>query len=155
MKRTFIYATVLLICAVGITVCSWWGKSEFGRASLENLPVQVIQVGGRDVHVTIADTISSRERGLGDRTGLAPDEGMLFVFASDAKYGFWMKDMHFPIDILWLSGRGEVLDMRKDVSPATYPAIFTPKAPARFVLELPAGFSEAYNVKIGDEVKMR
>ena len=122
---------------------------------VQNIPPQTIQVGGRDVHVTIADTISSRERGLGDRTGLAPDEGMLFVFASDAKYGFWMKDMHFPIDILWLSGRGEVLDMRKDVSPATYPAIFTPKAPARFVLELPAGFSEAYNVKIGDEVKMR
>ncbi len=102
----------------------------------------------------IADTPALREKGLSGRAGLAPDEGILFVFPADGQYGFWMKDMRFPIDILWLSGRGEILDMRKSVSPSTYPAVFTPAASARYVLELPAGFSEAYTVKIGDEVKL-
>lgn len=113
---------------------------------------KTIHIGGREVTVTVADTPDSRERGLSGRNGLAPDEGMLFVFPSDARYGFWMKDMRFPIDILWLSSRSEVIEIRQRVSPLSYPAVFTPRAPARYVLELPAGFVEAYNVKIGDSM---
>ena len=153
-KRMLMYATVLLTCLFGIAFLNWWGKPDSECVPQENLPVRVVYIGGRDVRAMIADTPALREEGLSGHAALAPDEGMLFVFPTDGQYGFWMKDMRFPIDILWLSGRGEILDMRESVSPATYPAVFTPKAPARYVLELPAGFSEAYTVKIGDEVKL-
>lgn len=143
----------IFICIIGIAIISAWGKSQFGIAAQGDLATRVVHIGGRNVQVTVVDTPASRERGLSGRSGLASDEGMLFVFPSDGKYGFWMKDMRFPIDIVWLSGRGEVLDMRTSVSPASYPAVFEPKAPARFVLELPAGFTDAYTVRIGDEVK--
>jgi len=114
--------------------------------------MRTIQLAGQELRVSVVSTPETRAKGLGGRTGLASDEGMLFAFDTDAKYRFWMKDMLFPIDILWLSGTGEVVDMRKNVSPATYPEVFTPIAPSRYVLELPAGFAEAYSVKVGDVV---
>ena len=116
--------------------------------------MRTIQLAGQELRVSVVSTPETRAKGLGGRTGLASDEGMLFAFDTDAKYRFWMKDMLFPIDILWLSGTGEVVDMRKNVSPATYPEVFTPNSPARYVLELPAWFVRDNNVAIGDIVKL-
>lgn len=126
--------------------------SSFGQNAPSDR-FQVVHIGGRDVRAIIADTPALREKGLSGRSGLAPDEGMLFVFPADRKYGFWMKDMRFPIDILWLSSAGAILDMRTNVSPDGYLAVFEPRAPARFVLELPAGFADAYTVRVGDTVR--
>src|SRR3989338_2460075 len=111
------------------------------------------QVGGKTVRVTAADTPATRQRGLGERNNLAPDEGMLFIFPQDGKYGFWMKNMKFPIDILWLSEARRIVYMAQSVSPETYPQVFTPSIPARYVLELPAGYAKAYTVDVGDEVR--
>ncbi|MEK7132690.1 MAG: DUF192 domain-containing protein [Patescibacteria group bacterium] len=122
-----------------------------------NLPdasLRTVQVAGQPIKVIVADTPEARAKGLGGQTRLAPDEGMLFVFDSDAKYQFWMKDMRFPIDILWLSDKGEVVDIRENASPATYPAVFAPNSPARYVLELPAGFAKENGVSIGEIVRL-
>ena len=113
-----------------------------------------VQVGGKTVRVTVADTPETRQKGLGGRNSLAPDEGMLFIFPQDGEYGFWMKDMKFPIDILWLSSARRVVYMAQSVSPDTYPQTFTPTMPARYVLELPAGYAKAYTVDVGDEVRL-
>src|SRR3990167_10987110 len=102
--------------------------------------VRTIQLNGQTIRVSVADTETAREQGLSGRAGLATDEGMLFVFLKDGKYAFWMKDMLFSIDILWLSSDGAVVFMAKNVSPDTYPRAFAPDGPARYVLELPAGF---------------
>ena len=64
-----------------------------------------------------------------------------------------MKDMKFPIDMLWLSGTRRVVYMAQNVSPDTYPEVFAPTRPARYVLELPAGYAKAYTVGVGDEVR--
>ncbi|MEK7106793.1 MAG: DUF192 domain-containing protein [Patescibacteria group bacterium] len=114
--------------------------------------LRTIQLAGQDIKASVVSTREERSKGLGGRIGLARNEGMLFVFDSDGEYRFWMKDMLFPIDILWLSEGGGVVDIKGKISPATYPDVFTPKAPARYVLELPAGFSEEYSVKVGDIV---
>jgi len=79
---------------------------------------------------------------------------MLFVFPEDGKYAFWMKDMRFSIDILWLSADGRVVYMALNVSPDTYPQVFRPDVPARYVLELPAGYAKAHAVRIGDIVRL-
>lgn len=142
-------AAILVVLAIFL-----WPLRHENVKNQQNSPLGTVHIGGRDVRVTIADTDTSRERGLGGRTGLAFNEGMLFVFQSDSKHGFWMKDMLFPIDIVWISHRSEIVDIRKSVSPATYSAVFTPQAPARYILELSAGFTETHNVKIGDEVKI-
>ncbi len=123
-----------------------------------NTPAQstpkTIEIGGQTIHVTIADTESSREQGLSGRASLAADEGMLFVFQEDGSYAFWMKDMLFSIDIVWFKADGTIVDIVSAASPASYPAAFVPRGTARYVVELPAGFTHDHNVKIGDIVRL-
>jgi uncharacterized membrane protein (UPF0127 family) len=113
-----------------------------------------VVLAGQTIHVSIADTPALQEKGLGGRTSLAPNEGMLFVFPESGEYAFWMKDMRFSIDIVWLSDDGAVVYMAQNVSPDTYPQTFIPNEPARYVLELPAGWAKAYTMKIGDSARL-
>ena len=107
-----------------------------------------IILDGRTLSVSIADTELSRAQGLSGRTGLAENEGMLFVFGEDGEYGFWMKDMHYSLDILWLNDKKEVLYVVHNATPASYPHVFTPTRESRYVIEVPAG--DATEVKPGD-----
>jgi uncharacterized membrane protein (UPF0127 family) len=111
-----------------------------------------VELRGQTIRVDIADTEAKREQGLGGRVGLAGDEGMLFIFDHDDEYPFWMKDMHFPIDIIWISSQRSIVDIAPWVTPDSYPHSFAPQAPARYVLELPAGYAQAHGVQIGDTV---
>jgi uncharacterized membrane protein (UPF0127 family) len=114
----------------------------------------VVKIGGQTVQVTIVDTPAKRGKGLSGLAALPEGHGMLFIFPTPDRYGFWMKDMNFSIDIVWISEDGVVVDLDTRVSPETYPAVFTPEAPAQYVLELPAGFAEVYTVKKGDRVEL-
>jgi len=113
-----------------------------------------VTIGDREVYVTIADTEAAREHGLSGRQSLAPDEGMLFIFPSDGKPSFWMKDMRFSIDILWLTSEGKVVYIMPNLSPETYPTSYAPPVASRYVLELPAGTVAKYNVHLGDIVEL-
>ena len=115
-------------------------------------PGASVILDGKTISVSIADTEAAREKGLGGRTSLGLDEGMLFVFPKEGKYAFWMKDMRFAIDIVWLSKDSIIIYMKENISPDTYPASFAPNSPAAYVLELPAGYAESHGVRIGDKV---
>ena len=80
---------------------------------------------------------------------------MLFVFANDDKYGFWMKDMLVPLDIFWLDSDGHVVSIIKDVATSTYPNVFYPPEPARYVLETAAGFARAHAIKTGTLLRLK
>ena len=95
-----------------------------------------------------------REKGLSDHEPLAADEGMLFIFPTEGTYSFWMKDMRFPIDVLWISREKKVVDMWQNATPESFPLAFTPKTVAMYVLELPADFATHNNVRIGDMVSL-
>ncbi len=112
-----------------------------------------ILINGTPLAITRAVTVAQRQQGLSNREHLAPNHGMLFVFDTPDRHGIWMKDMRFPIDILWLDPNGTVVDLQSNVSPETYPTVFTPKMPAQYVLELPAGFSQNHDVRIGTTIK--
>lgn len=102
---------------------------------------------------TVAQTEQSREKGLGGITTLLKDEAMLFVFGYDNRWSFWMKDMKFPIDMIWLDVNKKVVDVAESVSPDTYPKSFTPQNVARYVLEVNAGIVNELGIKIGDQFK--
>lgn len=97
-----------------------------------------ITVAGKIFNVEIADTEAKRSLGLSERSSLKEKEGMLFIFPTSGFPRFWMKDMNFPIDIVWLNERFEVVGIEKNVSPDTYPQTFTPSTPVKYVLEVPA-----------------
>lgn len=118
----------------------------------QQLVRKTILVGETSVQVEVADAEGARKRGLSGRDLLGENEGMLFVFGRDEAWGIWMKDMRFAIDIVWLSSESAVLSIAPDVSPETYPKVFYPSTPARYVLELPAGFVAAHALAIGSKV---
>jgi len=102
----------------------------------------------------IADVVSTnadRERGLGGRTGLDQNRAMLFVFDSSDFYGFWMKDMNFAIDIIWLDKNGIVRHIERSLTPQTYPKVYYPPTPVLYVLEIASGEAKKNNIEIGEQ----
>ena len=82
------------------------------------------------------------------------DRGMLFVFSRSDFYVFWMEEMLFPLDIIWVNEDREVVDYIEDVEPDTYPEFqFVNDFLAKYVLEVNAGFIQEHGIKTGDEVK--
>jgi uncharacterized membrane protein (UPF0127 family) len=103
----------------------------------------------------VADVVASqraRVQGLSGRASLPDGEGLLFVFPNLAEHGIWMKDMHFSIDILWISDAREVVHIEHAVAPETYPESFSSPTPARYVLEVPAGTAAIAGIEVGDIV---
>ena len=113
---------------------------------------RVISIDDTLVRVVVADTPQARTQGLSGQNGLGAGTGMLFVFFDEGTHGIWMKDMLFSIDILWISATNEVIHIEKNVAPETYPAAFRSTQPARYVLEVSAGFAEEHNIIEGSKV---
>lgn len=116
------------------------------------VPQKQISVGESWLTVEVADTELARERGLSGRASLKEGTGLLFVFDKDGTWGIWMKDMNFPIDIVWLDASGVVVSVAAEVSPDTYPEVFYPSALARYVLEVPAGYAEKAGIAEGVKI---
>lgn len=119
------------------------------------IPETAAEFGGVSLRLEIATTTWARERGLSGRASLSSDYGMLFVFAIDERYGFWMKDMLVPIDIFWLDAQGQVVSLAERVATSSYPTVFYPTAPARYVLETVAGFAEVHNIATGTPLLLK
>jgi uncharacterized membrane protein (UPF0127 family) len=123
------------------------------------VPVQhrTILVHETVIRAEVAATGSTRKNGLSGRQSLGAGEGMLFLFPLADRYPFWMIDMEFPIDIIWIRGR-TVVDIAANVPPpipgttvADLPLYF-PRLPADKVLEISAGAAKRAGIKIGDEL---
>ena len=110
-------------------------------------------INGKVFEVQVADTNYLLEKGLSGRKSLSEDEGMFFIFDKPGKYGFWMKEMKFPIDIIWIDSNFKIIHIEKSVKLDTYPKVFYPPTPAMYVLEILTGQSLKTNLTIGDSVK--
>lgn len=93
------------------------------------------------INIEIADTNAERMQGLSGRESLETGRGILFIFPESGLYGFWMKDMNFSIDIIWLNGDLQPIGIEKNISPDSYPQVFYPPVPVKYVLEVNAGES--------------
>ena len=111
--------------------------------------------GSTTLEVELATTGAQQEAGLSDRAGLKDGEGMLFVFDPPSTPGFWMKDMRFSLDIIFADAAGNIVTIYKNLSPETYPQQFYPTSPARYVLEVPAGFAQAHGLAVGQKIDMQ
>ncbi len=116
-----------------------------------------IFIGDSSFMAYLADTPVLRERGLSGTTGLPNNSGMLFVFDQPDKYAFWMKDMNYPLDFIWIGGSdGQyvVSDITENVLPESYPKTYSPKEPISIVFEVKSGTISAEKIQIGDTVKL-
>lgn len=113
------------------------------------------EFGGVSLNIELAADSRARELGLGGRPNVPEGYGMLFVFADDDFYGFWMKDTLVPLDIFWLDAQGHVVSIAADVATSTYPNVFYPAKPARYVLETAAGFAHTHQITEGTPLLLK
>lgn len=114
--------------------------------------LHALKLNKAELKVELAETEAEHKLGLGGRQKLSSGCGMLFIFADDDFHAFWMKDVPFIIDIVWISKDWKVVDVAKYVLPDSFPDVLRPRAPARYVLEVSAGWADENNVKAGDFV---
>jgi uncharacterized membrane protein (UPF0127 family) len=145
MPRTVLIAAVLAAVAVlgGYMV---FKPTHAGPTGLKIIPVTV---NSNTLRAEVADTPEAITQGLGGRRSLPADHAMLFVFDSDGTYCFWMKDMHFPIDVVWLNKDKKVVSVKQRVQPSSYPDQFCPDSDARYVIEMNAGQASNLGITTG------
>ncbi|MFA6094856.1 MAG: DUF192 domain-containing protein [Candidatus Paceibacterota bacterium] len=152
------YITVFIIIIVGVIVILFLNtKPIVSVPVVEKTPIVIknqtqnrVILGKHSFDVEVVDTDSARERGLSGRTTLEGGTGMLFVFEKKSMWGIWMKDMNFPIDVVWFDGAGVIVGVKEHMTPESYPEVFVPQSLALYVLEIPDGSFSKTGVKIGD-----
>jgi len=112
----------------------------------------VVAIGDVSLFVEIADTEEERRKGLSDRVSLDESSGMLFIFDQPSAGGIWMKNMHFPIDIIWIDENYSIIDIKQNAQPESFPEVFYPKTNAKYVLEVNANFTKQHDIFVGDQV---
>ena len=107
-----------------------------------------MQIGKGKYILEVARTAEAQEKGLMDRDSLPDDHGMIFVFADDQVRSFWMRNVHFPLDILFLDSGGKIVSIHQmrpydeNNTSSDYPA--------RYAIELNKGVADQAGVKVGD-----
>ncbi|MCE9643722.1 DUF192 domain-containing protein [Candidatus Parcubacteria bacterium] len=170
MKRTLHTGPILfLILAIALLLYLGFAKNLEGNLSLlpkaatspipvvTEKPTPSVSIHGTRIRVDVATTTAAVRKGLSGRTRLEEDEGMLFIFSVPDIYRFWMPDMNFPIDIIWVHD-GVVADISRNVSnefdPAK-PVFYSPRVKVEQVLEVNAGFAAEHGIEVGDPVVLR
>jgi len=109
-------------------------------------------IGGVVVEASVADTLSERIKGLSGTPFLPDYVVKLFAFGVPGSHSIWMKDMNYPLDIIWFNEEGVIVHIEENVSPDTFPESFSSPEPAWFVIEANAGFAASNTIAVGDEV---
>ena len=136
----------LMMAVIGAVVLFWPQKPT------DSL-LKTVKINNKELHVYLAKSQEEWQQGLSGMSGLAQDEGMLFIFDEPGIYYMWMKDMNFPIDIIWISDNFKVVDYKENARPEDYPKErFGPKELARYALELNAGWISKNHIQIGDKL---
>jgi uncharacterized membrane protein (UPF0127 family) len=152
MSRKWIIAGVSVLILAAAFVSYYHRTKVVPQPSSSSYRSTTVTLGGVVLRTRIADTDALRTQGLSGTKELAPDEAMLFTFDTLAMYGFWMKDMNYSIDIIWLDANKHIVYIKEHALPESYPAIYSPKTSALYVIEVPDGFSNAHELKVGYQV---
>ena len=151
MKKILTWVLIIVLVIIAGVIIS---IDKRAPSSDEVSEVERVRIAGALVSVQVASTISAWAQGLGGQESLGEDEGMLFVFDTPARRSFYMKDMNFPIDIIWLDENMQVVYIKENAEPDSYPEeTFTPDQKAKYVLEVNAGFVERNGITLGSTME--
>lgn len=116
-----------------------------------DLPVVRLRMAGHEVQIEVAHRLITRTTGLMFRKEMPWDTGMLFVFPDSSPRAFWMKNTYIPLSIAFMNERAEILNIL-EMPPRTEERFFS-KGPAKFALEMNAGWFSKNGLKPGDVVE--
>ena len=145
-KKKCLAAVVVPVLCLLLTGC---GKGD-------SAAIFTTSEGLKRIQLELARTKKEKKRGLMFRSGMGEDQGMLFFFETGEHPSFWMKNTYVSLDILFLSGEGVVVDLFERLPPCALDPcpVYASSSPARFVLELKAGFSAKHGIRKGDRVSL-
>lgn len=153
----FLFIVVLLVFGRGFTsaiflVPQQGTPSASAKKGHVNLTVRDLSVNAK-----VVSKVSDRQRGLSKAKSLPLNEGMLFVFEENGIYPFWMKDMNFAIDIIWIGENKRIVYIASNVPPEPGKKdkelmLYRPDSDSRYVLEINAGLAQLHGVQVGDTV---
>jgi uncharacterized membrane protein (UPF0127 family) len=126
------------------------GLIMFTAGALGQTHIKVFMPDGTAITAELAVTPEARAKGLMYRDRINPDQGMLFLFEREGKHSFWMKNMRFAIDILWLDRDKRIIHIEQDIPPCASEDCpsYAPSLPAMYVLELAAGSVDRLGIKL-------
>jgi uncharacterized membrane protein (UPF0127 family) len=145
---------ILFIAISLILVFVMVGGFLYLRKDLKHVEYKDVKIGSQVFRLEIADTQASREKGLSEREPINKNTGMLFDFKKYGDWRMWMVQMRFNIDIIWLNKEGEVLHIKKNAIPGSYPETYYAEQPSWYVIELLAGEADKNNIKEGNIIKI-
>ncbi|MDA2922283.1 DUF192 domain-containing protein [Patescibacteria group bacterium AH-259-L07] len=153
LPKEFVFIIIIAILVV-------WGWLLYSQNVQKNVQSPAlnkfsrVKINNVLINVELAQTLKEKTRGLSGRDTLYENQGMLFIYDTQDLYSFWMKDMKFPLDIIWIDKKYQIIDLHTNVLPESYPQTFQPKNPVQYVLEVNTGFCEKHNITVGDTVSM-
>lgn len=156
---------MLFLCFLVIQItCSTENFSAPGLAQSASAPtievdsIPVATIGDHSFSLEIADTPDQRAIGLMGRDKLPPDAAMLFVFETESRWPFWMKNTSILLDIIWLNASGEIVDIQT-MHPEVWKedkdlAVYKPASAALYALEINGGLAAEYGFSTGMLVRL-
>jgi uncharacterized membrane protein (UPF0127 family) len=120
---------------------------------IQNIPRKnYVEINGYKFYIELADTAEKQTQGLSNHQPIKDNEGMLFMFADSLNRNFWMKNMLFPLDIIWING-DKIVNISHNIPPeGESPVnIYSSEKPANYVLEVNAGSSKRLGIKINEK----
>lgn len=160
MRKYFLYgltAVILIAC----NVSDHFETAEFhekGDRVTNDLGQAFVDIAGELFEVEIAQSPDAMQIGLSGRPYMADSSGMLFVFEMPGMHNFWMKDMEFPLDFVWIDSDCLVSDLTENVSHIEDKgtadiSTYSPSRPIKYVLEINAGISQTAGIQVGQRVR--
>ncbi len=149
-KVIWSFGLILVILVVGIIGRIQYEKKNAHTADgPRTIPVML---GGQTLNAVVADTPALQEKGLSGTSQIEESQAMLFVFDKPGKYPFWMRDMKYSIDIIWMDQEHHIVHIKEHAEPSSFPKTFGNEVTSASVLEVSDGFVAKNGVKVGDEV---
>ena len=153
LYNTYVSKYQKIIDLIGLMIAVIWAVVLFWPQNPANSLLKTVKINNKELHVYLAKSQEEWQQGLSGVSGLAQDGGMLFIFNEPGFYYMWMKDMKFPIDIIWISDNFKIVDYKENARPEGYPKEkFGPKELARYALEVNAGWILKNNIEIGQKI---
>ena len=115
---------------------------------------ETVSINNVDINVELAITTEMQIKGLCCREFLAENDGMLFVYETEANRRFWMKDTLIPLDMIFINSDREIVKIHSNVQPSSFPQTFGGGNTTQYVLEVNGGFSTEKGIKEGDVVEI-
>lgn len=125
------------------------------QKDLSNTTSNFVKIKDLIIPVDLAITPDQQAKGLSFRNSLNASEGMLFLFDNSGDYSFWMKDMKFPLDILWINPANNIVHIEKNLQPCVFILLcpsYSPHSISKYVLEVNSNYTTKNNITVGDRV---